>query len=83
MNFNILHRPPSETTMSFDILTQTATSEYINKPRIEVDGSPHIKEGDPIKLICLLDVADGVKFDVKWKLPDKRLAVNVSVKALF
>ncbi|XP_065073895.1 vascular endothelial growth factor receptor 1 isoform X2 [Ochlerotatus camptorhynchus] len=54
------------------------TSEYIQKPRIEVNDSQHIKEGDPIKMTCLLDVADGVKFDIKWKLPDKRLAVNNS-----
>ncbi|XP_065073901.1 vascular endothelial growth factor receptor 1 isoform X7 [Ochlerotatus camptorhynchus] len=57
---------------------EQATSEYIQKPRIEVNDSQHIKEGDPIKMTCLLDVADGVKFDIKWKLPDKRLAVNNS-----
>lgn len=31
-------------------------------------------------MTCLLDVADTVKFDMKWKLPGKRLAVNVSFR---
>ncbi|XP_065073902.1 vascular endothelial growth factor receptor 1 isoform X8 [Ochlerotatus camptorhynchus] len=70
---------PVEQELHFQMdVMESSTSEYIQKPRIEVNDSQHIKEGDPIKMTCLLDVADGVKFDIKWKLPDKRLAVNNS-----
>nr|XP_029709178.1 vascular endothelial growth factor receptor 1 isoform X11 [Aedes albopictus] len=57
---------------------EQAVTEYIQKPRIEFNGPPHFKEGDTIQMTCLLDVADTVKFDMKWKLPGKRLAVNNS-----
>ncbi|XP_021702029.1 vascular endothelial growth factor receptor 1 isoform X3 [Aedes aegypti] len=69
------HPSASELYIQMDVMESSVT-EFIRKPRI--NGTQHIKEGDTIELTCLLDVADTVKFDMKWKLPNKRLAVNNS-----
>nr|XP_029709181.1 vascular endothelial growth factor receptor 1 isoform X14 [Aedes albopictus] len=71
------HPDAEKIFFQMDVMESSVT-EYIQKPRIEFNGPPHFKEGDTIQMTCLLDVADTVKFDMKWKLPGKRLAVNNS-----
>ncbi|XP_062547592.1 vascular endothelial growth factor receptor 1-like isoform X3 [Armigeres subalbatus] len=67
--YHCSHREHKQSQPFF--LNLQSITEYIQKPRIEFNGTQHFKEGDTISLNCLLDVADTVKFDMKWKLPDK------------
>ncbi|XP_055592242.1 vascular endothelial growth factor receptor 1-like isoform X10 [Uranotaenia lowii] len=55
-----------------------AVTEYIQKPRVESEGGEHITLGHPIRLICTVDVQDGVKFDMRWMLPNMKRAENNS-----
>ncbi|XP_055592250.1 vascular endothelial growth factor receptor 1-like [Uranotaenia lowii] len=52
--------------------------EYLPKPRVESKGNDHTTLGESIKLSCNLVVRNGVKFDMRWILPDRKKAENNS-----
>ncbi|XP_053693410.1 vascular endothelial growth factor receptor 1 isoform X2 [Sabethes cyaneus] len=57
---------------------ESSVTEYIQKPRVESKAGEYVKQGENIQLTCSLDVSEGVKFDMRWILPTKRLAQNDS-----
>ncbi|XP_055548127.1 vascular endothelial growth factor receptor 1 isoform X2 [Wyeomyia smithii] len=56
----------------------SSVTEYIQKPRVESKAGEYVKQGESIALTCSLDVVEGVKFDMRWVLPSKRMAQNDS-----
>ncbi|XP_055592235.1 vascular endothelial growth factor receptor kdr-like isoform X4 [Uranotaenia lowii] len=72
--------PPPQPSSSSSVLPLPlpTVTEYIQKPRVESEGGEHITLGHPIRLICTVDVQDGVKFDMRWMLPNMKRAENNS-----
>ncbi|XP_058451061.1 vascular endothelial growth factor receptor 1 isoform X2 [Malaya genurostris] len=69
--------PDKPIHFQLDVMESSVT-EYIQKPRIESRTGEYIKQGETLKLVCSLDVSEGVKFDMRWILPNKQLAENDS-----
>ncbi|XP_058815149.1 vascular endothelial growth factor receptor 1 isoform X2 [Topomyia yanbarensis] len=67
--------PDKPIHFQLDVMESSVT-EYIQRPRIESRSGEYIKQGETLKLVCSLDVSEGVKFDMRWFLPNKQLAQN-------